>query len=531
MRRAATSALRRSVRPRRQLHNAAASNPAGPSTVQVTTLPNKIRVATESTPGHFSSLGLYVDAGSRYEDPSNSGVSHFLDRMAFKTTTTRSDLDMSTDMDKLGGQIFCSSSRETIMYQSSHFHRATPLAMSLIADTVSNAAFLPEELLAQRDAARYEIREVEAKPEMILPEVLHEVAFDNKGLGNPLLCPEDRIDLVDEPAMRGFMKEWYRPERMVIAGAGMQHEELVELADKYFTSFKAPVPSTSTSAHAGARAGPAPSHFLPGGQQPPSIYKSLTRAASSYLYPASSVTPPDPTLFGARTGYTGGHKFIHDPNAEFNHVYLAFEGVGIHDEDVYTLATMQVLLGGGGSFSAGGPGKGMYSRLYTHILNNYPQIDHCSSFHHIYKDTSLFGLFASFLPNAHSHRHMQGNTPAQILPHLIHQLSLLLYTPFPRSELDRAKNQLKSSLVMALESRSVEVEDLGRQMLVHGRKVPVEEMLAKIDEVDEKRVREVAARVFGQGVEKSATVVVMGREDVGDWRGALRKYGVGGGSA
>jgi processing peptidase subunit alpha len=52
--------------------------------LQITTLPNKIRVATESTPGHFSSVGLYIDAGSRYELPSTSGASHFLDRMAFK---------------------------------------------------------------------------------------------------------------------------------------------------------------------------------------------------------------------------------------------------------------------------------------------------------------------------------------------------------------------------------------------------------------------------------------------------------------
>lgn len=52
--------------------------------LRITTLPNKIRVATESTPGHFSSVGLYIDAGSRYEDPSTSGASHFLDRMAFK---------------------------------------------------------------------------------------------------------------------------------------------------------------------------------------------------------------------------------------------------------------------------------------------------------------------------------------------------------------------------------------------------------------------------------------------------------------
>lgn len=63
----------------RRIQTAAPSSP-----FQVTTLPNKIRVATESAPGHFSSVGLYIDAGSRYETPETSGVSHFLDRMAFK---------------------------------------------------------------------------------------------------------------------------------------------------------------------------------------------------------------------------------------------------------------------------------------------------------------------------------------------------------------------------------------------------------------------------------------------------------------
>jgi hypothetical protein len=57
------------------------------ATAQITALPNGLRVATESTPGHFAALGLYVDAGSRYETAATSGVSHFLDRMAFKVCT------------------------------------------------------------------------------------------------------------------------------------------------------------------------------------------------------------------------------------------------------------------------------------------------------------------------------------------------------------------------------------------------------------------------------------------------------------
>lgn len=369
---------------------------------------------------------------------------------------------MASDIHSLGGQIMCSSSRESIMYQSSHAHKGTPLALSLIADTVLNPAFLPEELEAQRDAAAYEIREISAKPDMILPEIVHQVAYDNKGLGNPLLCPEERIPMINETLLRQSLKEWYRPERMVIAGAGMPHQELVELVDKYFSSLKSTTtaPPLTQSSRINSSS-PVPPHLL--SPSSPGVAKSLTRAAS-YLFPHSSsssnLTPAIPK--SPTSTYTGGYRFIHDPSQELNHLYIAYEGVGINDDDVYALATMQVLLGGGGSFSAGGPGKGMYSRLYTHILNYYTQIEHCASFHHIYNDSSLFGLFASFVPAASGQA--GGNTPAQILPHLVHQLSLLLYTPVPDIELRRAKNQLTSSLMMALESRAIEVEDLGRQV-------------------------------------------------------------------
>jgi processing peptidase subunit alpha len=182
----------------------------------------------------------------------------------------------------------------------------------------------------------------------------------------------------------------------------------------------------------------------------------------------------------------------------------------------------------------------MYSRLYTNILNHFPQIDHCASIHHIYTDSSLFGLFASFVPHASRN---QGNTPAQIMPHLVHQLSLLLYQAVPVPELSRAKNQLKSSLMMALESQAVEVEDLGRQVrnsqvkrfatpeilsqvLVHNRKIPLTEMTDKIDEVSPESVLRVAKRIFGPDSGNKATVVTMGRDDIGDWQAVLQKYGV-----
>ncbi len=83
--RKATTSLRNVIR-RSSLHTHDIVKEPRHTTTKVTTLPNKIRVATENTPGHFSALGLYVDAGTRYETSSTTGISHFVDRMAFKVS-------------------------------------------------------------------------------------------------------------------------------------------------------------------------------------------------------------------------------------------------------------------------------------------------------------------------------------------------------------------------------------------------------------------------------------------------------------
>ncbi|KAF8899060.1 peptidase M16 inactive domain-containing protein [Infundibulicybe gibba] len=465
------SLLRHTYRSCRRNDRRTFSSSPRTSTVQITTLPNKIRIATESTPCHFSSLGFI----------------HFLDRMAFKSTSSRTDTEMTTAIHSLGGQII----------------------------TVLNPSFLPEELEAQRDAAFYEVREISSKPDMVLPEVLHNVAYNQKGLGNSLLCPEERINVLDSETLKSSMREWYRPERMVIAGAGMQHELLVELADKHFSSLT-PSPTLSPQSQPIVAKQPVSPRLL--SPASPSVGKSLTRAAS-YLFPNSLTDSP--SYLNPTSTYTGGYRYIRDTSTEFDHLYIAFEGVGIHDDDIFALATMQVLLGGGGSFSAGN-----VLTVYTHILNHFPQVDHCASFHHIYTDSSLFGLFASFVPASSGLR--GGNTPGQILPHLVNQLSLLLYTQLPEVELSRAKNQLKSSLMMALESKAIEVEDMGRQILVHNRQVPVTEMTAKIDQVQSADIRRVAARLFGPQSGNKATVICMGHEELGSWEDVFKKYSVAG---
>jgi len=409
------------------------------------------------------------------------------------------------------------SSREAIMYQASYFGSHTPSAISAMAETIISPEFRPEDLQAVRDSAYYETREMEGKPELSLPEILHRVAYGNAGLGNPLLCPTSRIDSIHNNDLRAFMNEWFQPHRVVIAGAGIPHEELVELARKHFGSMQS-TPQAAISPQCQRANTSIPIHLLQN-TPPTHNFKSLARSAS--FLTTAQISDHD------ESPYSGGHFFKFAPDSPQTHVYIAFEGLPIDDPDIYTLATLQFILGGGGSFSAGGPGKGMYSRLYTHVLNHHPEVDHCAAFHHIYTDSSLFGLFASFFP-PNSSLSTRGATSKQILPHLVHQFSLLLHTPIPAQELTRAKNQLKSSLVMALESRAVEVEDLGRQILVHGRKIPAIEMCDRIDEVTADDVRRVSHRIFGDACRRPPAVVVQGADDLVDSHRTFRKYGVGG---
>ncbi|SJX62793.1 probable mitochondrial processing peptidase alpha chain precursor [Sporisorium reilianum f. sp. reilianum] len=508
------------------------------SLINVTTLPNRVRVATEATPGHFSAVGVYIDAGSRYERPwvaGESGASHLLDRLAFKSTTNRSSQQMTSEIEALGGNVMCSSSRETIMYQSSVFNKDVPAVLSILADTILNPLLSPEELDVQREAAAYEIQEIWSKPEMILPELLHTTAYQANTLGNPLLCPIESLEQMTADNLRNFMSTWYRPERIVVAGSGMPHEQLVELSEKLFGDLK-PTSDSSRLSSGASSLSSSPSSSSASSRSS-SLSSLFSRSSSNFSTSSSSSATPTSAeladLVSTPSHYTGGELYIPQADLESTHVYVAFEGLSIHDDDIYALATLQILLGGGGSFSAGGPGKGMYSRLYTNVLNQHHSVDYCAAFHHCYSDSGLFGISASVHPSFNS----------SIVHVIARELELCTSSIYQGSvtqaELNRAKNQLKSSLVMALESRLVEVEDLGRQIQAHGKKVSVEEMCYKIDQVDLKTLNRVATRVLrpqkmsvssnrsprGSG---QATVVAQGQlEGLGDVRDLLARRGLG----
>ncbi|KUI65070.1 Mitochondrial-processing peptidase subunit alpha [Cytospora mali] len=484
----------------------------------VTTLSNGIRVATESLPDAFSGVGVYIDAGSRYENEYLRGASHIMDRLAFKSTSRHTADQVLEQVENLGGNVQCASSRESMMYQAATFNNAIPAAVGLLAETIRDPRLTEEEIQQQLLTAEYEITEIWAKPELILPELVHTAAFKDNTLGHPLLCPQERIDVIDKNVIDAYRDAFYRPERMVVAFAGVPHEEAVKLAEQHFGGMKGtelPTISetgseTSAGSETSSESGDSVASSLSSvsltssssPQQPSKLLskipflKNLSTSATQRASVLSS--PPTSDDLHRPAHYTGGFLSLPaqppSPNPmmpAFTHIHLAFEGLPISSDDIYALATLQTLLGGGGSFSAGGPGKGMYSRLYTNVLNQYGWVESCVAFNHSYTDSGLFGIAASCYP---------GRT-AKMLDVMCRELRALAldsgFAALGEVEVARAKNQLRSSLLMNLESRMVELEDLGRQVQIHGRKVPVHEMTRKISELTIKDLKRVAGMVVG----------------------------------
>lgn len=157
----------------------------------------------------------------------------------------------------------------------------------------------------------------------------------------------------------------------------------------------------------------------------------------------------------------------------------------------------------------------MYSRLYTNVLNQHGWVESCLSFNHSYSDSGLFGVSASCSPAQ----------VASMLDVMCRELAALGsesgWARLKKEEVQRAKNQLRSNLLMNLESRMVELEDLGRQVQVHGRKVGVKEMCGKIEALTVEDLRRVARQVFGGEIKNdghgsgSPTVVLQEGEEEG----------------
>ncbi|XBW35980.1 hypothetical protein QEN19_001553 [Hanseniaspora menglaensis] len=458
----------------------------------ITTLANGFKVATNNNVKinhEVVAMGLYVNAGSRYESNNSylglkPGVGKLLEKLSFRDTANLSFTDMSNKLELLGGNYQCVTNRDSIMYQASCINMGSqvPDLLSLLKETVINPRFDAQQLNDLKEILTMDsLLNTPAQKDLILPELLHQKAFSNETLGSQLSITDPTIlESITVADIYKYHQMLFTPSNMTLAIVGLKHDDALKLANALFADLS---------------------------NQP-------------VISPEQAVYTPNKSLAIEKKAP------INNPLETFSHVAIGYSTLPIEHSDIYTVAVLQSVLGGGSSFSSGGPGKGLYSRLYTQVLGRYGWVDHCSSFNYAYKDTGLIGIMCSVEDNATG---VVGELLAQQFYNLCHPM----IQNDPKSNRDgindeqvqRGKKQLKSSLLMGLESKVVELEDMGRQVSMLGNRVPVEEMLSKIDNVTLDDCKRVSIDLFVKG--KGPTIIMQGEKDkFGDILSTFKEYGL-----
>ena len=156
-----------------------------------------------------------------------------------------------------------------------------------------------------------------------------------------------------------------------------------------------------------------------------------------------------------------GGALTEERDLEQVHIALALEGVAQRDPAIYSLQVFTNVLGGG-----------MSSRLFQEVRELRGLCYSIYAFHAPYADTGMFGLYAG----------TDAIDAPELMRVVVDEIASAADT-ITESEIARAKAQMKAGLLMALESSGARAEQLARQIIVHGRPIPIDEIVGKVDAV------------------------------------------------
>lgn len=424
-----------------------------PST-DISTLDSGLRVASESVAGsETATVGVWIDAGSRYETAANNGAAHFLEHMAFKGTQKRTQQQLEVEIENMGGHLNAYTSREQTVYFAKVFKKDVPAAVEILSDILLNSKLDPGAIERERDVILREMAEVNKQQEELVLDHLHATAFQGTGLGRTILGPEENIRSLSQVDLSDYIQAHYTAPRMVIAGAGaIDHTQLCDLASTHFGSL-------------------------------PTAPKSGIETAM------------DPAVF---TGSDIRVKFDSDDTA---HIALAFEGASWTSEYAFPIMLLQTMLGN--YDRASGLGKNVASKMCQEMAEH--ELAHSvSTFNTCYKDTGLFGIYA-VAPD---------NKLDDLFWYLMNNLVRMAHNPSDE-EVERAKVNLKATMLMGLDGNSNVAEDIGRQMLTYGRRMTPAEIFSRIDAITVSDIKATAGEVIND--QEHALAAVGGIHELPDY--------------
>jgi predicted Zn-dependent peptidase len=253
--------------------------------IRTTTLPNGLLVLTEAMPHMRSvSMGVWIDSGSRDEAPEVNGISHFLEHMVFKGTTTRSAQQFAREVDAIGGNLDAFTGKETVCFNIKVLDENVPAALDLLTDLVLHPTFAPDDIAKEQGVILEEIKMDEDNPDYLVHELFTQNFWKGDALGRPILGTAQTVSSFTQAIVLDEYARRFTPANMVFSAAGnLEHDSFVEQVAAAFASL-------SASSGAKLTRSPAPQAF-------PHITlknkKSLEQVQFCLAAPALPVSDPD----------------------------------------------------------------------------------------------------------------------------------------------------------------------------------------------------------------------------------------------
>jgi len=391
----------------------------------MTTLANGVRVITEAMPHVRSvSVGIWIGSGSRRETPEQNGISHFIEHMLFKGTTSRSAETIARAVDALGGNLDAFTAKELVCFNTKVLDQHLAQAFDVLADLVLNPMFREEDIEKEKGVILEEIKMEADSPDYLVHEIFSSNFWKDHPLGRSILGTPQSVRRFDSTMMRDFYRAVYAPANLLVTAAGhLTHQGLTGLVRQYFDSL-----------------------------------------------PPGPGAPPDP-LPNTHARIALRNK----KSLEQVHLCLGVPSYPLPHQERFACYVLNTLLGGG-----------MSSRLFQNIRERQGLAYAVFSELNPYRDTGCLSIYAG----------TSVESARQVVESITTEFRQLKSERVNDEELRRAKDHLKGSLMLGLESTGSRMSNLARQEMYFGRFFTLDELLESIESVTAEDVRRIAQTFF-----------------------------------
>ncbi len=212
--------------------------------VALTKLANGITVVSHSMP-HLESiaLGLWVGAGARSETSTEHGISHLLEHMAFKGTGRRSARDIAESIEAVGGEMNAETTVDNTTYYVRLLKDDLALGLDVLGDIICDPLLDADELALEQHVVLQEIGAAYDVAEDWVFELFQQAAYPGQAIGRSVIGTPDSVSAHTRDDLSRFLQRHYCGPGIVVAAAGgLDHEELVRLAETHLGRLPAASP-------------------------------------------------------------------------------------------------------------------------------------------------------------------------------------------------------------------------------------------------------------------------------------------------